>query len=201
MGEIIDHHKPAGVEKRDRLKKRLLAILALLLIIGIIVGIFYIYKNHPERIAELKAYGYLGVFLISIILNATVILPAGNIIVIATLGATLPSATMVGLVGGVGAAIGEMTGYMAGYSGRAIIQKREMYTRLERWVRKRGPWAIFVLSIVPFFIDLASIAAGALRMPLWKFFIACWLGRTILYIGTAWFGAPWWQILLPHFKF
>ncbi len=171
----------------------------LLLVIGIAAGIFYVYKNYPGRISELKAYGYLGVFLISIVFNATIILPVGNFLVIATVGATLPSAPLVGLIGGVGAAIGELTGYMAGYSGRAIIQKRDVYTRLERWVKKWGALAIFVISIVPFFFDLAGIAAGALRLPLWKFLVACWLGRIILYTVIAWLGAQGLEALLPHF--
>ena len=201
MGEIINHDKQAGVEKWNWLKKRAIPTVTLLLVIAIMAGVFYVYKNYPARIEELKAFGYLGAFLISLILNATVVLPAGNILVIATLGEALPSATLVGLAGGIGAAIGETTGYMAGYSGRAIIQRRKMYVRLEGWVKKWGAPAIFILSIVPFFFDLAGIAAGALRLPLRKFWLACWLGRTLLYIGTAWFGAPWWEATLPHLGF
>ena len=102
MSKVVSHDKQAGVEERDRLKKKFIPILTLLLVIAIVVGVFYLYKNYPGKIDELKAYGYLGVFLISLILNATIILPAGNIIVIATLGAALPSAPLVGLIGGVG---------------------------------------------------------------------------------------------------
>ena len=158
----------------------------------------YFYKAYPSRIDELKAYGYLGAFLISLVLNATVILPVGTFAVVATLGATLPSATLVGLVAGVGAAIGEITGYMAGYSGRSIVQRRKIYARLEGWVKKWGALAIFILAIVPFLIDLAGMAAGALRLPFWKFFLACWLGRTILYIGMAWAGVWGWEAVLPY---
>jgi len=201
VSETVSPDKPAAVKKRDWLTKRLVPILILLLVIGIAVGIFYVYSNYPGKISELKAYGYLGVFLISIVFNATIILPVGNFLVIATVGAALPSAALVGLMGGVGAAIGEMTGYMAGYSGRAIVQKRGVYTRLERWVGKWGAPAIFVLSALPFFFDLAGIVAGALRLPLWKFLIACWLGRTLLYGIIAWVGAQGLEAILPHFDF
>jgi len=201
MGKTISHDKQAGVKKRDWLNKRFIPMLMLLLVIAIMVGIVCFCKTYPGRIDELKAYGYLGAFLISLILNATVVLPAGNFVVIATLGAALPSATVVGLAGGAGAAIGEITGYMAGYSGRAIVQKREMYARLEGWVKKWGAWAIFVLSLAPFFFDLAGMAAGALRLPFWKFLLACWLGRTILYIGIAWLAVPWWEAILSYLNF
>ena len=196
MGKIINKEKQAGAKKKGWLSQRLVPILILLLVIAIMVSALYFYKAYPSRIDELKAYGYLGAFLISLVLNATVILPVGTFAVVATLGATLPSATLVGLVAGVGAAIGEMTGYMAGYSGRSIVQRRKIYARLEGWVKKWGALAIFILAIVPFLFDLAGIAAGALRLPFWKFFLACWLGRTILYIGMAWAGAWGWEAVL-----
>ncbi len=176
-------------------RNRLLPGLALLLIIGIVVGVFYFYRGYPERIEALEGYGYLGAFLISLILNATIILPAGNFLVLATLGAFLPSATIVGLVGGIGAAIGELTGYMAGYSGQAIVSRQRVYTRLKGWVEKWGFLTIFLLSVAPLVFDLAGIAAGALRFPLWKFLLACWLGRTILYLVIAWGGALGWDVL------
>ena len=162
------------------------------------VGVYCFYRNYPEEIARLKGYGYLGVFLISLIFNATIVLPVGNILVLAVLGATLPSATLVGLAGSTGAAIGELTGYMAGYSGQALVQRREAYARVEGWVKKWGAVTIFFLSVIPFFFDLAGIAAGVLRFPLWKFLIACWLGRTILYIVVALAGAQGWEAVLRY---
>jgi len=201
MSKVIKQGEPDGVEKRERLKKRFVPVLTLLLIIALVVGVFFFYRNYPDRVSDLKNYGYLGIFLISLILNATIIFPVGNVIVIATLGAALPSAPLVGLIGGVGAAIGEMTGYMAGYTGRTIVQRQKTYIRLERWVKKWGVLAVFVLSVVPFFFDLAGIAAGALRLPVWKFWIACWLGRTILYVIIAHTGALGWEAILPHLNF
>jgi membrane protein YqaA with SNARE-associated domain len=177
-------------------RNRLLPILGLLLIIGIVIGVFYFYRSYPERIEALESYGYLGAFLISLTLNATIVLPAGNFLVLATLGAILPSATMVGLAGGIGAAIGELTGYVAGYSGQAVVSRQKVYTRLKGWVEKWGTLTIFLLSIVPLVFDLAGIAAGVLRFPLWKFFLACWLGRTILYLVIAWGGAMGWEVVL-----
>jgi membrane protein YqaA with SNARE-associated domain len=196
MNESGGSHS-AEEEKRDSwIKTRLLPILVLLVVVAIVVGVFYLYRYHPEKVEQLEEFGYLGAFLISLTLNATVVLPAGNFFIIATLGAALPSATLVGIVGGLGAAIGEFTGYAAGYSGRTIIQKRQLYIRLEGWMKRWGSLTVFCLSAVPLFFDLAGIAAGALRFPIWKFFIACWLGRTVLYLAIAWAGAMGWDALL-----
>ena len=96
------------------MKRGFVPLLGLLVALGIIIGIFIFYKYNPEIFEEMETYGYLGVFLISIIFNATIILPASNIAVITSMGATLPSPLFVGLAGGAGAAIGELTGYLAG---------------------------------------------------------------------------------------
>ena len=98
-----------------------------------------------------------------------------------------------------GAAIGETTGYLAGYSGRGIVEKVKLYDRLVGWLKRWGVFAIFVLSVVPFFFDLAGIAAGALRFPYWKFFLACWLGRTVLYVVAVLLVALGVTRLLPVF--
>ena len=194
---MVSNGQPGGVEKKGWLKKRIFPLLTLLLIIVISIGLFYFYRHYPDRIAELEKYGYLGAFIISVIFNATVILPAGNIVVLSALGATLPSAALVGLVGGGGAAIGEITGYMAGYSGRGLVERSGMYDRVEGWVKRWGAMTIFVLSLVPFVFDLAGIAAGALRFPFWKFLLLCWLGRTILYVSFVVLAAMGLKMVVP----
>ena len=78
MSRVIKQDEPDGVEKRERLKKRLIPVLILLLIIAIVVGVFFFYRNYPEQVSELKNYGYPGIFLISLILNASIILPVGD---------------------------------------------------------------------------------------------------------------------------
>ena len=175
------------------LRERIVPILSLLLVVAIIFGVFYFYTNYPKEVESLKDYGYLGAFFLSIIFNATVILPVGNFAFIIALGAIMPVFPLVGIAGGLGAAIGEMTGYLAGYSGRGIIHKQRLYQKLEHWVKKWGMLAVFVLSVVPFVFDVAGLAAGAMRFPAWKFFIACALGRMVAYIVFAWAGAMGWD--------
>jgi len=199
MGNIISQLKRSWVGKR--LRERLVPLSLLLLVIAIWVGIFYLYQHYPGKFAELRAYGYLGAFLLSLLFNATVILPVGAISIVFALGA-VPSLSpvVVGLAGGIGAAIGETTGYVAGYSGRRVIQRSQMYSRVEDWVKQRGAIVIFIFSIVPFAFDVVGIVAGVLRFPFWRFFVLCWLGRTILYIGAALAGAWGWEAILPYFN-
>jgi len=183
------------MDKKDWLKRNFIPLLTLLLVIAITVGILYFYKNHPGVVGQLRRYGYLGAFLISLTFNATIILPVGNILVLSVLGAVLPSAILVGLVAGAGAAVGEITGYMAGYSGRGLAERSRMYERVEGWMGRWGTLTILVMSLVPFIFDLAGIAAGVLRFPFWKFFLLCLLGRTVFSMGVALAGAWGWGAL------
>ncbi len=176
---------PGGLRKIVWLKKRIIPAAGLLIAIAIMVGIVFFYRQNPNIFKELRTLGYLGAFIISIILNATVILPVSNMAIMMTLGATLPSPVIVGIVGGLGAGIGEMTGYIAGRSGRRLLSKSGVYLRVEGWVRRWGWIAVFIMSIFPFIFDVVGIITGALRMPLWRFFVACWLGRTISYVVVA----------------
>jgi len=198
MSKISSNHRQGAEDGTGRLRKKLIPLLGLLFIIAITAGIFYFYQQYPNKVDELKGYGYLGAFLISLTFNATVILPAGNVVIISALAAIMPSAIMVGLPGGIGAAIGEITGYVAGYSGRTIVEKRKMYRQVEGWVRRWGGMVIFLFALLPLIFDLAGIAAGVLRFPFWKFFLICWVGRTILYILVALAGAWGWEAVLPY---
>jgi len=186
-------------------RRRLLFIVALLLVIVITVALQLTYGLHPERLIELRTQLYWGAFLISIIGNATLIFPGAVLVMLSNLGILLYGSTglygpiIIGLVGGVGAAIGETTGYVAGYSGREIVARGKMYGRVERLVRKWGATAILLFSMVPFAFDLVGIAAGILRFPFWKFILFCGLGRTILYVVFVTLAALGWQALLPSF--
>ena len=171
------------------LKKRLVPLSGLLFALAIIIMVGYVYFQHPDFFERLKNYGYPGVFVISVFLNATVIIPVSNMAVILALGGVLSMPWLVGLLGGAGAAIGEMTGYIAGRSGRGLVSRSNVYNRVESWVKKRGWIAIFFLSAFPFAFDVVGIIAGALRMPIWRFILPMWAGRTASYIVVAYLGA------------
>jgi membrane protein YqaA with SNARE-associated domain len=143
---------------------------------------------------QLREYGYVGLFLISLIGNATVILPVPSFAVAFAMGGML-NPLGVGLVSGLGATIGEMTGYLAGVGGRPVVEKQPLYIRLEGWMRKGGPLVIFLLAAIPNpFFDVGGMMAGALRMPAWQFFVAGWAGKsvrfTLLALGGRFFLGP-----------
>lgn len=160
-------------------------ILALAAVIGITV---YIYSIR-ERVDEFAAYGYPGIFLIMLMANATVILPAPGVAVVFAMGSVF-NPILVALAAGTGGAIGELSGYLAGFSGQAIVENTQAYSRVQPWVQKYGAWAILVLSAFPNpFFDLAGIAAGVAKIPVWKFLLFCWVGQLIKMSMFAFAGA------------
>jgi membrane protein YqaA with SNARE-associated domain len=155
-------------------------IAAVIIAIGITVGIILL----RDQIARFAAYGYPGVFLISLIGNATVILPVPSSAAAFAVGGAL-NPLAVGIMAGLGAALGELTGYLAGIGGRAVIEKRAFYNRLEGWMRKRGVLVVFLLAAIPNpAFDVGGMVAGALHIPVWHFLLAAWAGKSLQY--TLW---------------
>ncbi len=149
-----------------------------------------------DRIAGLGAYGYPGLFLVNLLASATLILPVPGLALAFAVGSSL-NPLLVGLATGAGSALGELTGYMAGYSGRGVIENQERYAQVQRWMARFGLWIIFVLSIIPNpAFDIAGIAAGAMRMPVWKFLLASLAGKTIKAALIAYLGAGTMRLLV-----
>jgi membrane protein DedA with SNARE-associated domain len=161
--------------KKAKLVTNFLRVAALFAVIGITIYILSI-RTH---VGEFAAYGYPGIFLIALLANATVLLPAPGVAVIYAMGAVF-NPFGVALAAGTGAAIGELSGYLAGFSGQAVIDRGDVFERIHPWVEKYGGWAILVLSAIPNpFFDIAGIAAGMTKMPIRTFLVFTWIGQMI----------------------
>jgi membrane protein YqaA with SNARE-associated domain len=160
-----------------------------LLIIALVLAISVAIFSFRGQFAKLAAVGYPGIFLVSLLGNATVVLPAPSLALVFAMGSAF-SPLLVGLFAGAGEALGELTGYALGYGGQAVIEDDAAYGRLVAWMQRRGGITVFVLSVIPNpFFDLAGIAAGSLRYPVWRFLLFCWLGKTIKTTLVAWAGS------------
>jgi len=181
---VLDEERPAALAVPGfvwRLEYSLL-IGVMLLLTAFAIAFFYFSAN----IESLRSYGYAGLFLINIIGAASILLPSPAGAAVVGGGALLedflgvPAFVWVGLVAGLAEAIGEFSGYAAGYGGRFIIQKKPAYARIHDWMEKRGVITMFLMSTVPNpLFDLAGLAAGAVQMPMRSFFISVLGGKVI----------------------
>ena len=145
-----------------------------------------VYRNEVEK---LQGYGYPGIFLFSILANATIIIPMPGVIFTSAMGAIF-NPWWVALAAGSGAAIGELSGYLAGLSGRELISKSKTSDQVEFWVKKYGGLAIFLLALIPNpLFDIAGLTAGALKMPLYKFMVYLLLGKILKMLIFALLGS------------
>jgi membrane protein YqaA with SNARE-associated domain len=165
---------------------RSVQILLLFFAVGLSLAIMWFTNQYQHELRNLGQIGYLGLLIISIIGNATLIIPA-PVFVVACAAGLIYGPIGVGLVAGLGSALGELTGYMAGAGGKAFIPEGKRYQQLRRFMQRRGMLTIFLLGAIPNPIfDVGGLIAGALRMKAWKFVVAAWAGKAIRLSITAW---------------
>lgn len=160
--------------------------IALVILVTALSVLLFVYR---DRVADLGAYGYPGIFFISLFANASIILPVPGVVITSAMGAVF-NPFWVALAAGSGAALGELSGYLAGYGGQTVIKDSPRYQQLTGWMRKYGDWTILALSVIPNpAFDLAGITAGALKLPVYRFLLFCWIGKVIKMALFAYFGA------------
>ena len=151
-------------------------------------------------------FGYAGVFLANLASTATVFIPVPGLTatgqaLILSQGASL-NPILVGLLGGTGMALGEVTAYAAGAAGSQVAREgrfeaprlvRPLVERAIRWIN----WlmshyafaTLLVLSAIPNpAFELAGITAGAVRMRFWRFMGAVLIGKNIRGLLLAFLG-------------
>jgi membrane protein YqaA with SNARE-associated domain len=165
----------------------ILRILVLVGVIALIVSLF-IFR---DQVKKLQNYGYIGIFLLSIAANATIIIPIPGVAFTMAMGAIF-NPIGVAVAAGLGAALGELTGYMAGFSGQGVAERTTIYNRLTIWMKTHqnlAYGAIFLLAFIPNpLFDMAGMASGALKLPLWKFLLACTFGKILKMLMFAYAG-------------
>ncbi|HZW02617.1 MAG TPA: VTT domain-containing protein, partial [Anaerolineaceae bacterium] len=120
---------------------------------------------------------YPGIFLISLLTNASLFLPLPGVLITSAMGAVF-NPLGVALAAGSGAALGELSGYLAGFSGQAVIENQAWYDRLVYWMKKYGDIIVLLLAFFPNpLFDMTGLVAGSLKMPLIRFIIWTWVGK------------------------
>ena len=166
------------------------------------IAIAIVLIQYQSQISELGRFGYPGIFVVSILGNATVGAPAPSIVVIIGIGSAL-NLWIASLVAGFGSALGEMLAYLFGYSTHTKLNlklfgnrfgdqetveseflTKTWYLRLTQLINGRAGWiTLFVLAVIPNPIfDIGGVLAGVAKMPWWLFLSVTTLGKTVRYL-------------------
>ncbi len=146
--------------------------------------------------------GYLGVFLLSLIGAASIIIPIPYTIVIFWLGAYGEmDITLLALTAGLGSALGEILGYIIGYASHGLVsesRKKRLEAMLLLLTRYgyMAPLLIFFFALTPLPDDLIFIPLGLLHYPLWKALIPSLLGKVVMSYLLAQGGQVYNQLIL-----
>lgn len=137
---------------------------------------------------DIQNVGYLGALAVNLVGSASIFIPVPGLAVVC--GGAVEEAglnpVLLGLAGGIGSAIGELTGYLAGYGGSTLVQGSKHYARFSRWVERYGALPLFVLAALPNpLFDAAAIAAGSMGYSLRRFMLVVLAGKAVKYVAVA----------------
>ena len=146
--------------------------------------------QHRDYLDQIAHLGYVGCFFINILASGTLVMPGFGMILTFTLGGVLNPA-LVGVVAGIGEAIGAIGAYFTGYGGRVLFRGtgNSFYLRFSRLVARHGSKAVFFMASLfnPIYYPFA-VFLGMLRFGWVRFFLLTWAGRTVKNVMLAYLG-------------
>ena len=155
----------------------------IVLLIVLIFSLLAFFSN--EWLTEHANASYITVILLCFLSNATVLLPAPSAIVVIEFSFIL-NPVITALCGGLGSALGEMMGYVAGFHGARAIKNNKFKTFIKKHKSKHPFILTFLTSIIPLPIfDIIGIAAGASKLNPFKFFATTICGKTLKFLMYA----------------
>lgn len=157
----------------------LVALLPLTLAsIGLSLGVVVLLIAFRESLLLMGGWGYLGVSLGEFANSAAIFIPTPGPAYTFAMGSVLDPFAL-GIVGGVGAACGDLVGYYLGARGRKAIGLPRAMRRMQVLTSRWGGGALLAFAILPIPFDVAGIWAGAARYPLPKFLLFVVPGKVV----------------------
>ncbi|HEY8598208.1 MAG TPA: DedA family protein [Thermomicrobiales bacterium] len=147
----------------------------------------------------MRAFGYLGLFLVLIIENLFPPIPSEAVLPLAgfLVGRGEMNFGLAVAVATAGGVVGALILYALGrWGGRPLILRYGWILRVdaasldraERWFTSYGDWVVLVARVIPLARSIVSIPAGTMRMPLLRFTVLTTIGTglwNIILIGAG----------------
>jgi membrane protein YqaA with SNARE-associated domain len=183
--------KPNSNGKLQFLKKNIV-IISIALIIALFVILAFLGVNFGQWLAnvvftyyeEFGDFGiYLGIFLISIFGNITIIFPVPYVVALIVVSAIIPGVNpiFIGIMGALGASIGEISAWLIGRGGQEAIGHSNNIERMKSYVEKGwAPILIFIFAATPLPDDAFLIVLGIAGYGILKALFFCFLGKFVL---------------------
>lgn len=137
----------------------------------------------PWLLELVHRMGYLGVFIASFLGTLSILFPVPYLAVAYLMGASGGyNPLLIGLAGGLGAALGEMPLYFLARVGRLALKERTLrgLDLLRTFLGRYGVLIILLFAATPLPDDVIYPALGLMKYDVAKLFLACFAGKTVL---------------------
>lgn len=178
-------------------KKEYAGALARLAPVAIVLGgsilMVWAMFQYRDTVANLGPWRYAGVFLAELGNSAAILFPTPGPAFTLSMALVL-NPVLLGIIGGIGATLGELSGYYLGSKGRKVIEGGRIYKRFQSIAGNRVGLALFTFSMLPVPLDFAGLWAGTVRYPVLKFLAAIVMGKMMKIMVLAYaasYGLSW----------
>jgi len=132
--------------------------------------------------------GYSGLWIINFIAAGLIVVPISGPAAVCV--AAAPdfglNPLLIGFISASAEALGELTGYLLGLSGRSFFERNRFYPRVHGWVTKRGGVILFLGAVIPNpLFDVIGVAAGSIGYPIKKFVVIVFVAKSIKSVSVA----------------
>lgn len=155
--------------------RKAIETIVFILIVGLSIAIFLM----RDKIQNLGSIGYLGLFLLCLLANATVLLPAPSLMIAASC-ALIMNPLLVAIFAALGSTLGEFVGYAFGTVSKDLSPKFQKV--IDKFARKihNQSLLVFIFAVLPLpLFDIVGIYSGGAKVNLVKFFLVCFAGKFI----------------------
>ena len=176
----VDQSRAASFVAKLQAHRVAVSLAMVALVVAISVLLVLLSPMHDrETYRQFASYGYLGVFVVTLIGTAAVVVPVPYLVTVMIAG-TFLNPVAVAVVAGVAAAIGELVGYVAGFASNTLLPDARWVHLLERAMKRFGALVVFIAAFIPNpFFDAVGVIAGVTRTSIWVFVGSCFAGKTL----------------------
>jgi uncharacterized membrane protein YdjX (TVP38/TMEM64 family) len=192
----------------NKTKKKFLNTGVWLALISVTIVVCVLLIRYWKYLEQFQILIYLGLFFTAILAGSPIPIPTPCMALTLTLGSRFDP-VVIGLIAGLGAAIGSMLVYVTARTGRHFLPSlniadptNKIYTsgigkflqkikipRILKFINKRGVIGVFLFSVFPNPLLMPVLfTMGINRARAWRVAIACWLGNSMLFLALAFLG-------------
>ncbi len=142
-----------------------------------------IFQSASNFLEFLTNYGYVGLFLVSLLGTSSIVFSASYYALLFSMAATpVFNPIIIIIISSIGAALGNFASYFVGYGARKKILNSK-YVRFfefaQKWFKSNGFLTVFFFALTPLPDEIIGFTAGSTKYRKRMYFLAVLCGKLI----------------------